>query len=99
MRPFETKVWGIVKGIQAGYVMTYGQVAKQADSPDAAQAVGNAMSKAKDEDPSVPWWRVVRADGVISEDAPTEQRELLRSEGVTFLSGDRIDLAKHQWRG
>jgi alkylated DNA nucleotide flippase Atl1 len=37
----------------------------------------------------LPWHRVVRADGTVSQGEP--QRELLRSEGVP-MRGDRVDM-------
>ncbi len=41
------------------------------------------------EDASVPWWRVVRADGSLAKGA--EQRRLLVAEGVPF-KGPRVDM-------
>ncbi len=97
---FYERVWEYVREIPGGRVMTYGQVAKAARSPGAAQAVGNAMKKAKDEGMDVPWQRVVKADGRISARAPSsEQRERLREEGMVVSDDDRVDLNKHQWTG
>ena len=96
---FEETVWDIVRGIPSGKVMTYGQVAREAGSPRAAQSVGSAMRKAKETRTDVPWQRVVRAGGVISEGAPGSQSRLLKQEGVSFVFGDCVDLRKSQWRG
>jgi alkylated DNA nucleotide flippase Atl1 len=41
------------------------------------------------EDPSVPWHRVVRADGSLAKGA--HQRALLEAEGVPFR-GARVDM-------
>ena len=96
---FYERVWEYVREVPGGRVMTYGQVAKAARSPGAAQSVGNAMKKAKDEGIDVPWQRVVKAGGVISSGAPAKQAELLRREGISFLSKNRVDLQKYQWTG
>jgi methylated-DNA-protein-cysteine methyltransferase related protein len=41
------------------------------------------------EDPSVPWHRIVRADGSLAKGA--RQRSLLEREGVPFR-GQRVDM-------
>jgi len=41
------------------------------------------------EDASVPWHRIVRADGSLAKGAP--QRRLLEREGVPF-AGSRVDM-------
>ena len=97
--PFEEEVWRLVAEIPCGRVMTYGQVAEAAGSPKAFQAVGNAMRRAQEENRPVPWQRVVRAEGFLSDDAPRSQEALLRGEGVGFLYQGRVDLRKHQWSG
>ena len=80
-----------------GRVVTYKQVAEAAGSPQAAQAVGNAMAKALSKNTDVPWQRVVRSDGSISRKAPDDQRKLLEAEGVSFDERGRIDLDKFGW--
>lgn len=49
----------VVADIPPGHVMTYGDVAAELGSRG-ARAVGRVMAT---EGSSVPWWRVVRADG------------------------------------
>lgn len=95
---FEERVWDIVRAIPPGKVRTYGQVATEAGSPRAAQSVGNAMRKAKETGTDVPWQRVVRAGGFISDGAPGSQGTLLKREGVSFISEDRVNLRMHLWR-
>jgi methylated-DNA-protein-cysteine methyltransferase related protein len=41
------------------------------------------------DDPDLPWWRVVRADGSLAKGS--RQRRLLAAEGVPFR-GDRVDM-------
>lgn len=63
---------------------TYGDV-----SPGAPRYAGTAL-RACDE-PDVPWWRVVRADGTLAKGA--RQAALLRDEGVV-VRRNRVDLAR-----
>lgn len=60
---FWTRVIKIVKGIQPGQTMSYGEVARQAGNARAARAVGAIMRR--NFDPSIPCHRVVRADGAV----------------------------------
>ncbi len=71
-----------IRAIPEGFVRTYGDVAPGA--PRVAGAVLHAC-----EDPSVPWHRVVRADGSLAKGR--RQRGLLESEGVPFR-GERVDM-------
>jgi methylated-DNA-protein-cysteine methyltransferase related protein len=71
-----------IRAIPEGFVRTYGDI-----DPRAPRLVGLVLSQT-DED--VPWQRVVRADGTLTQGA--RQRELLLREGVP-MRGDRVDLA------
>jgi len=71
-----------VRAIPAGYVATYGDV-----SPGAPRFAGTVLFGA--EEPDLPWWRVVRADGSLAKGA--RQRGLLVAEGVPF-HGERVDM-------
>ena len=59
---FKAKVIAVVKSIPKGKVMTYGEVAKLAGSPQAARAVGAIMKQNKDK--RIPCHRVVSSTGV-----------------------------------
>ena len=61
---------------------TYGDL-----SPGAPRFAGQVLSDCHD--PSVPWQRVVRADGSLAKG--DEQRRLLEAEGVRFR-GSRVDM-------
>jgi alkylated DNA nucleotide flippase Atl1 len=71
-----------VRATPAGYVRTYGDV-----SPGAPRAAGAALYAC--EDGSVPWHRIVRADGSLAKGM--RQRRLLEREGVPFR-GERVDM-------
>ena len=87
-------VWAYVRQVPLGRVMTYSQVAKKAGV--IPRFVGTAM-KVLPADTDVPWQRVVRSDGSISQKAPDDQRRRLEEEGVRFDGSGRIDLDKFGW--
>jgi methylated-DNA-protein-cysteine methyltransferase-like protein len=74
--------------------MTYGDVAEYVGTR-APRQVGRVLSL---DGGTVPWHRVVRADGRCADRLYAEQRQRLLSEGVRFV-GDRIDLARYRWDG
>lgn len=71
-----------VREIPAGFVRTYGDV-----SPGAPRFAGLVLSQV--DEPDLPWWRVVRADGSLTQGA--RQRQLLFAEGVPFR-GQRVEM-------
>jgi methylated-DNA-protein-cysteine methyltransferase-like protein len=83
-----------VEQIPPGKVMTYGDVAEFVGSR-AARMVGRVLSH---DGGTVPWQRVVRADGSLAPHLYSEQRQLLLSEGVRFV-GERVELASARWDG
>ena len=72
-----------VRATPRGFVRTYGDV-----SPGAPRAAGAALSES--DDPTLPWHRIVRADGSLARGA--RQRERLEAEGVPFTPSGRVDL-------
>ena len=83
-----------VESIPAGRVMTYGDVAEYV-GVRSARIVGRVLAQ---DDGTVPWHRVLRADGSLAEHLCSEQRQRLLAEGVGFR-GDRVDLARFRWDG
>jgi alkylated DNA nucleotide flippase Atl1 len=81
-RTRELEVLERVRAIPEGFVRTYGDV-----SPGAPRFAGTVLFHA--DDPDLPWWRVVRADGSLAKG--DRQRALLEAEGVPFR-GERVDL-------
>jgi methylated-DNA-protein-cysteine methyltransferase related protein len=73
-----------VRAVPAGFVTTYGDL-----SPGAPRFAGAVLSRCHD--PSVPWQRVVRADGSLPKG--DRQRRLLEAEGVPFR-GRRVDMER-----
>jgi methylated-DNA-protein-cysteine methyltransferase related protein len=77
-----TQILDRVRSTPAGFVRTYGDV-----SPGAPRVAGAALHDC--DDPSVPWHRIVRADGSLAKGG--RQRRLLEAEGVPF-HGERVDM-------
>jgi methylated-DNA-protein-cysteine methyltransferase-like protein len=71
-----------VRAIPPGFVRTYGDL-----SPGAPRFAGTVLHGS--DDPSLPWHRVVRADGSLAKG--TRQRRLLEAEGIPF-NGARVDM-------
>jgi alkylated DNA nucleotide flippase Atl1 len=80
--PRAREVLDRIRRIPEGFVTTYGDLC-----PEAPRFAGQVLSEC--EDPSVPWQRVVRADGSLAKGE--RQRQLLEGEGVPFR-GNRVDM-------
>jgi methylated-DNA-protein-cysteine methyltransferase related protein len=80
----ELEVIERVRAIPEGFVSTYGDV-----SPGAPRYAGTVLFEV--DDPDLPWWRVVRADGSLAKGA--RQRRHLTAEGVPF-TGERVDMTQ-----
>jgi alkylated DNA nucleotide flippase Atl1 len=70
------------RAVPEGFVTTYGDLC-----PEAPRFAGMVMAACHDE--SVPWHRIVRADGSLAKGG--RQRRLLEAEGVPFR-GRRVDM-------
>jgi alkylated DNA nucleotide flippase Atl1 len=88
------RILACIESIPAGKVMSYGDVADYVGARS-ARLVGRVLAM---DGGSVPWHRVLRADGSLARHLYTEQRQRLLAEGVRF-DGDRVRLADHRWDG
>lgn len=93
---FRAGVYAIVRGIPAGRVMSYGQIARCIGRPRAARQVGYALAGCPD---GIPWQRVINAQGRVSpradSDAARWQRLLLEAEGVVFDGAGRVSFERY----
>jgi methylated-DNA-protein-cysteine methyltransferase-like protein len=80
--PRARQVLARVRATPEGFVRAYGDV-----SPGAPRFAGTVLFAC--DDPTVPWWRIVRADGSLAKG--DRQRALLEAEGVPFR-GARVDM-------
>ena len=94
------RIYEVVKQVPRGQVTTYGAVAHIVGRGCDARLVGYAMAGLQDD--SVPWQRVINAQGKISPRAGRGadlQRKRLEAEGVEFDARSRIDFDRFGWRG
>lgn len=87
------RVLAYVRDLALGEITTYGRVARATGA--SPREVGWIM--AGNADDTVPWWRVVAANGVISTfrrdpHLGARQLALLKSEGATVVSDRRVRL-------
>ncbi len=107
---FYIQVYQVVQQIPPGKVTSYGRIAQMLGSPNAARAVGYALSALKNPgstatytSATVPWQRVVNSQGRISihhrEQTAQKQARYLREEGVEVDENSRINLDIYLWKG
>ncbi|MFN3306908.1 MAG: MGMT family protein [Candidatus Kapaibacteriota bacterium] len=97
---FYQRVYEIVRKIPKGKVSTYGHIARVLGMKISARMVGWALNSIAFQQTDIPAHRVVNRKGELTGSKyfppPTFMRDLLISEGVTFVE-DRVDLSKHLW--
>ena len=96
------RIYAVVRRVPRGSVTTYGTVARLAGLPGRARQVGYALAALHDGS-SVPWHRVVNAQGRLSlarvgSPSGITQRLRLTREGVRVDAGDRVSLARFGWK-
>lgn len=83
------RIVAAIRAIPEGQVAGYGEVARRAGLPGRARMVARLLSH--NDDPRLPWHRVLRSDGRIAfpPDSPqfAEQCQRLRAEGVRVDAG------------
>ncbi len=82
---FQRRVVAVVEATRPGDVLTYAEVALEADHPGSAQAVANVLRRV----PGLAWWRVVPTSGRLYRTHAPTQAPLLAAEGV------RVDDDRH----
>ena len=101
------RILAAIRAIPRGEVAGYGHVARRAGLPGRARLVARVL--AGNEDPALPWHRVLRSDGRIAFPPGSkgfrEQVRRLRAEGVPVEKGrvrmkaaDAGDLDAVLWR-
>lgn len=79
----EDEVLRRARAVPEGFVATYGDLC-----PHAPRFAGHVLATC--DDARVPWHRIVRADGTLSQGS--RQRRILEAEGVPFR-GARVEMA------
>ena len=89
------RILAAIRAVPAGEVAGYGVIARRAGLPGRARLVARVLGQ--NEDPGLPWHRILRSDGRIAfpKDSPyfREQSQRLRAEGVDVRDG-RVRLPK-----
>jgi methylated-DNA-protein-cysteine methyltransferase related protein len=89
------RIYAAIRAIPRGHVAGYGQVAQRAGLPGRARMVARLLSS--NDDPRLPWHRVLRSDGRIAFPEGSagyrEQSQRLRAEGVRVEKG-RVRMAR-----
>lgn len=100
---YAERVLDVADRIPPGRVMTYGDVAEWLEEGGPRQ-VGRAMALYGG---AVPWWRVVRADGLLLPGHELEALARYRTEGTPLKEASRasedhllrIDMKQARWDG
>jgi methylated-DNA-protein-cysteine methyltransferase-like protein len=92
------RIYEVVRQVPSGRVATYGDIAMIVGGCD-ARTVGYALNAIpKHGAESIPWQRVINAQGGISTSGVL-QRKLLEDEGIAFDANGHIALARYRWHG
>lgn len=93
------KVYGFLKTVPKGKVVTYGQIAEAAGNLRAARAVGNILHSNPNGE-EIPCYKVVDSKGRLSEHYAfggiEKQKERLEKEGIE-VENYRVDLNKYKF--
>ena len=85
----EARIRAAIRAVPAGSVAGYGVIAHRAGLPGRARLVAKILSN--NDDPTLPWHRVLRSDGRIAfppeSEGHAEQTQRLRAEGVMVEAG------------
>jgi methylated-DNA-protein-cysteine methyltransferase-like protein len=84
------RIIDVIRAVQPGEVVTYGDIAEVAGYPRMSRLVGRILAITDDD---LPWWRVVNSVGRLVPGNEREQSQLLRAEGVV-VEGGRVRRAR-----
>src|SRR5690606_28421359 len=83
------RILSAIRDVPRGAVAGYGQIASRAGLPGRARLVARLL--AGNDDPALPWHRILRSDGRIAfppgSKGHREQARRLRAEGVVVANG------------
>ncbi|GAB3305369.1 MGMT family protein [Luteimonas notoginsengisoli] len=85
----EERILAAIRAVPRGQVAAYGHIARRAGLPGRARLVARILGG--NEDPDLPWHRILRSDGRIAFPEGSrgwrEQSQRLRAEGVAVERG------------
>ena len=87
--PAADRILAAIRAVPRGSVAGYGHIAQRAGLPGRARLVARILGQ--NEDPGLPWHRILRSDGRIAFPAGSpgfeEQARRLRTEGIEVCNG------------
>ena len=87
--PPREAILAAIRAVPRGSVAGYGHIARRAGLPGRARLVARVLGQ--NDDPALPWHRILRSDGRIAFPAGSpgfdEQARRLRAEGVEVRNG------------
>ena len=86
MTPTQARIVAAAELLTEGEVVSFGDLAAKAGCENQSRAAGTTMARFGE---TLPWWRVVYADGQLPPCNPSLQAERLSEEGVQ-LKGFRV---------
>jgi alkylated DNA nucleotide flippase Atl1 len=84
-------VAAVVRLVPSGCVVSYGDIAELLGT--GPRVVGRVM--ATHDEPDLPWWRIVRADGGMADPLVDRAVPHWREEGIRF-SGSKVRISRHR---
>jgi alkylated DNA nucleotide flippase Atl1 len=96
--PYVELVLRCAERVPRGRATTYGAIAEavgEALGRGGPRTVGSVMSR---HGATVPWWRVVRADGSLPDFKDDTARQAYLEEGTPLRRSGAVDLARAFWR-
>ena len=88
------KILAAIRAVPRGQIAGYGEIARRAGLPGRARLVARMLSE--NDDPKLPWHRILRSDGRIAFPPDhaqfAEQQQRLRAEGVRIQNGRVLGL-------
>ena len=85
----EDRILAAIRAVPRGSVAGYGHIARRAGLPGRARMVARVLGQ--NDDPALPWHRILRSDGRIAFPAGSpgfeEQARRLRAEGMDVRNG------------
>lgn len=87
LEEYADAVLAVVESIPCGKVMSYGQVAARVGAELGIGGPRQVARVMRRYGASVPWWRVLRADGTPAPEVAARQIRNLTAEGVLLRNG------------
>jgi methylated-DNA-protein-cysteine methyltransferase related protein len=91
----EERIVDVIRALQPGEVVSYGDIADVAGYPRQSRFVGRILATTTED---LPWWRVVNSVGRLVPRNERTQARLLRAEGVTIRNGKVVSSPAGRWR-